>query len=324
MRLPKIPSRHVSLLATTVVCLVLYLVDAVVYTGFASASVFVNLLADNAFLGIAAIGMTFVIISGGIDLSVGSMVGFTSILVATLIGQYHVHPVVAAVTVLALGALFGAGMGALIRWFELPPFLVTLAGMFLARGLALVISQESVPIENPLCSAASTVRVAVAPGVQLPLPAVVFLAFFVIALYVAQLTRFGRNTYALGGSSTSAMLMGLPCGRTTVLVYTFSGFCSTLAGLIFSLYTLSGNATAGVGLELDAIAASVIGGTLLSGGVGHVAGTLMGVLILGIIQTAITFQGTLSSWWTRIAIGVLLLAFILLQRLIQSRAAARG
>jgi simple sugar transport system permease protein len=125
--------------------------------------------------------------------------------------------------------------------------------------------------------------------------------------------------YAIGGSETSAALMGLPVAATLVRVYALSGFCAAMAGLIYSFYTLSGYSLHATGLELDAIAAVVIGGTLLSGGVGHVPGTLVGVLVLGLIQTLISFDGTLSSWWTRIVIGMLLLVFCLLQRLLVVR-----
>ena len=140
-----------------------------------------------------------------------------------------------------------------------------------------------------------------------------------VALFVAHCTPFGRSVYAVGGSEHSAVLMGLPVRRTLIGVYTLSGFCSALAGVVFTFYMLSGYGLHAVGMELDAIAAVVIGGTLLTGGVGYVAGTLFGVLMLGIIQTLISFDGTLSSWWTRIVVGVLLFAFCLLQRLLSRR-----
>jgi galactofuranose transport system permease protein len=131
---------------------------------------------------------------------------------------------------------------------------------------------------------------------------------------ILKFTFFGRTVYAIGGSQDSAKLMGLPVPRTIISVYAVSGLMAAVGGVLFSLYTLSGNAVAATGLELDAIAAAVIGGTLLTGGYGSIAGTVIGVMILGTVQTAITFQGTLSSWWTKIFIGTLLLAFILLQK----------
>jgi len=144
-----------------------------------------------------------------------------------------------------------------------------------------------------------------------------------LAVYLAHFTRFGRNTYAIGGSESSAVLMGLPVARTKMLVYAFSGFCSALGGVVFTFYMLSGYGLHAVGLELDAIAAVVIGGTLLTGGSGYVIGTFFGVLIQGVIQTIITFEGTLSSWWTKMVIGLLLFLFILLQRVFTARS-ARG
>jgi len=282
------------------------------FKGFFSPDVFINLLRDNAFLGVATVGMTFVILTGGIDLSVGGMIGFTSILIASLMTKHHLHPVVAIGIALAIGSGLGTSMGYVISVFELPPFLVTLAGMFLTRGLALIISPETLSIDHPWYEKIS--------GIKLALPSV-FLIVIAIGLYIAHFRPFGRAVYAIGGSENSASLMGLQVGRTKLRVYALSGFCSALAGVLYTFYMSSGDANAARGLELDAIAAVVIGGTLLSGGVGTLVGTLFGVLILGVIQTAITFQGTLSSWWTKIVIGFLLLVFILLQKafLLRSR-----
>jgi simple sugar transport system permease protein len=151
--------------------------------------------------------------------------------------------------------------------------------------------------------------------------ALLALAVLGAGLYLARCTGFGRAVYAIGGNEQSALLMGLPVARTVVLVYTLSGFCSALAGVVFTFYMLSGYGLHAMGLELDAIAAVVIGGTLLSGGVGSLLGTLFGVLILGTVQTLISFDGSLSSWWTRIVIGALLFLFCLLQRLFE---ASRG
>jgi len=309
---------QVPLLATSAVFALFYAGASIRYDGFFSWVVFVNLLQDNSFLGLAAIGMTFVILSGGIDLSVGAVVGFTSILVARLMA-HQMHPLPAILAALAIGTGFGAGMGGLIRFAALPPFLVTLAGMFFMRGLGLVISLETITIRHGLYEGINALSLRV-----FPVTAILFLGTLGAAIYLAQYTRFGRTVYAIGGSEQSAMLMGLPVGRTKVWLYALSGFCSALAGVTYTFYTSSGNATAGTMLELDAIAAVVIGGTLLSGGVGYVFGTLIGVLILGVIQTIITFEGTLSSWWTKIAIGLLLLGFILLQRYLQSSAGRGG
>ena len=316
----------VPLLGTIAVCTLLYTAAAVEFKGFFAAGVFLDFLTTNAFLGVVAIGMTFVILSGGIDLSVGSVVGCTGILLATLIENHHWNMNVAIVAMLALGSAFGAIQGLLIRLFELPPFLITLAGLFFARGVGLIISTESIAITgdafvNLSMAGFHTINHPVLLRLfgdqTLPLVAQVFLGALLIGIYVARFTAFGRNCYAVGGNEQSALLMGLPVGRTKVLVYALSGFCSALGGVVLTIYTSSGNAISGNGLELDAIAAVVVGGTLLSGGVGSVIGTFFGVLIFAIIQTVVIFQGSLSSWWTRIAIGLLLLAFILLQKLVR-------
>ena len=312
--------RNIPFLTTVLVCALLYAVTAVSFhdRGFLSLRVFINFFSDNSFLGIAALGLTFVILSGGIDLSVGAVIGCVSVLTGLMLERWNVPPAVAVPAVLLIGALFGAGMGSLIHFFALPPFLVTLGGMFFARGAAYMLTLESLPITRFLDRVSESLRIPLGT-IDLPATALLFLAVLAITVIVAHFTRFGRNVYAIGGNEQSALLMGLPVGRTKIGVYALSGFCSALAGLVYCLYTQSGDPTAGMGLELDAIAAVVIGGTLLSGGVGYVAGTMVGVLIFGIIQTGIVFQGTLSSWWTKIVIGLLLLAFILLQKIIQAK-----
>jgi len=306
----RISRTHVPLLGGLVVFLLLYAAASIYFPNFFSWRVFEDLLTDNAYLGLAAIGMTFVILSGGIDLSVGAVVGFTTVLIGMLVGR-HVAAWVALPLALMVGTAFGGLMGWVIAEFELPPFLVTLAGMFLARGMAYVVSRKSVEISSPFYDAVSS-----RPYVT----AVVFVATLLVAIYVLHFRAFGRAVYAIGGSEQSALLMGLPVARTKVAIYAVSGFCAALAGVVHTIYAPSGDPNAAIGLELDAIAAVVIGGTLLTGGVGYVAGTFVGVLILGIIQTVINFQGTLNSWWTRIAVGVLLMVFILLQKVVQVRA----
>ena len=322
--IPGFNRQNLPLIATIAVCALLYLAGALSFDGFASLRVFRDFISENAFLGIAAVGLTFVILSGGIDLSVGAMIGCSSILIATLIRGTDtlpaMHPAVVIPLVLLLGVLFGMTQGALIRFFNLPAFLVTLAGMFFCRGSGLLISTKSMNIEHPFYTKTlDAIAIPLTDRLSLPLAGIMFLVVLLVAIYLARWTAFGRNCYALGGSEQSAGLMGLPVGRTKISVYALSGFCAALAGVMFSVHLSKGDATAAGGLELDAIAAVVVGGTLLSGGSGSLAGTFFGVLIFGIIVTGINFQGTLSSHWTRIAIGVLLLVFILLQKLIQRK-----
>ena len=317
LRAPGGGLRVPPIVASVALLLAMVAYGSIAYTGFFSAQVFLNLLIDNAFLLVVAVGMTFVILAGGIDLSVGSVVALTTMVSAALVEHRHWPPAVVIALVLGTGAAFGAFQGWLIQRFRLQPFIVTLAGMFLARGLCYVISIDSISITDATFTAIAQTRVPLWADAALSIGALVALALFGVALYVAHGTAFGRNVYAIGGSEASAVLMGLPVARTVVGVYALSGFCAALGGVLFTFYMLSGYGLHATGLELDAIASVVIGGTLLAGGVGLVAGTLCGVLMLGLIQTLITFDGSLSAWWTRIVIGALLLAFCLLQRLSQ-------
>ncbi|AVR97475.1 galactofuranose ABC transporter, permease protein YjfF [Pseudoduganella armeniaca] len=305
---------------TVVLLAVLLLAGGAAYPGFLSWQVMLNLLIDNAFLLVLAIGMGIVILSGGIDLSVGSLLALTTMVAAWLLNTAHWPPAVVIVAVLAMGALFGAAQGAVIHYFQLQPFIVTLAGMFLARGLCYLISIESITIDDPLFVAIAQMQVQVPVlGGFLSVGALVALALLAVTIWVSRRTAFGRAVYAIGGNEQSALMMGLAVGRTRVLVYAFSGLCAALGGVLFAFYMLSGYGQHAQGTELDAIAAVVIGGTLLSGGYGYVAGALSGVLVLGTIQTLIAFDGTLSSWWTKIVIGALLFLFCVVQRLLSAR-----
>ncbi|MFO6420125.1 galactofuranose ABC transporter, permease protein YjfF [Hylemonella sp. W303a] len=309
-------AKYLPLAATTSLFVLMAALGSMLYPGFFSVQVFLNLLIDNAFLIIVAIGMTFVILSGGIDLSVGSVVALSTMVLATLVEHHGWSPLAAIPLVLLMGASFGAFMGFLIQRYRLQPFVVTLAGMFLARGLCYLISIDSITITHEGYSELAQWRLPLGETASISLGALIAVGLLLAAIFVAHWTPFGRAVYAVGGNEQSAVLMGLPVRRTLVGAYLLSGFCAALGGVVFTFYMLSGYGLHATGMELDAIAAVVIGGTLLTGGVGYVAGTLFGVLTLGIIQTLISFDGTLSSWWTRIVVGVLLLIFCLLQRVL--------
>lgn len=318
MRSGRLAPRHMPLLASVAVLLLAFGFGALRYEHFASVSVVRNLLVDNAFLGIAAVAATFVILLGGIDLSVGSVMALTGIVVATLVEDGGWHPAGAFALGLAIGAGFGAGQGLCIQAFRIPAFLVTLAGMFLARGLAFAVHEQNRAVRHPFVSEflgeTCSLRLPLGgSGVDIPVAVVLMLLVFAAAWVVLRHTRFGRAIHATGDEEHAALLMGLPVGRTRVLVYTLSGFLSALAGIAFVLYQQSGDPASCRTLELDAIAAVVIGGTLLRGGVGSVLGTAAGVATLGLIQTIIAFEGDLDSWWARIIVGALVLAFVALQ-----------
>jgi ribose/xylose/arabinose/galactoside ABC-type transport system permease subunit len=317
----KVPSKYVPVLASFGLFVLMFVIGAMRYPAFGSAQVILNIFVDNAFLLVVAVGMTFVILTGGIDLSVGAVVALGTVLCATLIQKQGWSPYLVVPLVLLVGSGLGLTMGAIIHYFEIQPFIVTLAGLFLARGTCYAITTDSITIDEPTFSgwAQATLRVG---DYFLTAGAIIAIIVVLVGGYVLHYTRFGRNVYAIGGSKQSALLMGLPVARTTMLVYTVSGFCAALGGILLSFYTLSGFGSLAVGMELDAIAAVVVGGTLLTGGSGYLAGSVVGVMVLGLIQTLISFDGTLSSWWTRIFIAALLLAFILLQRLVFARRVA--
>lgn len=316
-------SKYLSIGVTVFLFAVMFLAGSFRYTGFFSLQVVLNLLIDNAFLLVVAVGMTFVILTGGIDLSVGSVIALTTMVSASLVQEHGWPPAVVIPLVLAMGSLFGWAMGAIIHYFKIQPFIVTLAGMFLARGLCYVISIDTITIDNGFYEKMAQTKLRLPGGSFVSISVVIALVVVAAGLYVAHYTRLGRNVYALGGSEQSALLMGLPVARTKMTVYALSGFCSALAGVVFTFYMLSGYGLHAMGLELDAIASVVIGGTLLTGGVGYIFGTFFGVLIQGVIQTIISFEGTLSSWWTKIVIGLLLFLFILFQRALSARQATQ-
>jgi galactofuranose transport system permease protein len=302
-------------LATTVLIFVIaYAIAVMQFPGLLSTRVLGNFLTDNAFVGIAAVGMTFVIISGGIDLSVGAVIGFTGVLVAVLISWVGLHPLWAFAIALLVATAFGAALGCFVQYLSVPPFIVTLAGMFLARGMASVITRDSIPVQHEFYHQVSEFYLRLPGGGRISAIGGLMVLVFVIGAILAHRTRFGANVYAIGGNATSASLMGVPVARTTIMIYALSSFLAGLAGVVFSLYTSAGFPLAAVGVELDVICAVVIGGTLLTGGYGYVFGTFIGVMLQGLVQTYIIFDGSLSSWWTKIVIGALLFMFILLQR----------
>jgi ribose/xylose/arabinose/galactoside ABC-type transport system permease subunit len=311
-------TRYAPTLATLVLFILMFVVGAGMYPSFLSGQVLLNLFIDNTFLIVLAVGMTFVILTGGIDLSVGAVVALSMMVTATMLKSGW-SPGMAILAVLVIGGGLGLLMGLVIQYFDIQPFIVTLAGMFLARGLCYVISLESISVTDPFFTGMAQARIPLSEELFVSPGVLIALVVIAVAFFILHHTRFGRTVYAIGGNEHSAMLMGLAVKSTKVLVYGVSGLCSAIAGILFSFYSLSGYSLAAQGMELDAIAAVVIGGTLLTGGVGYVLGSVVGVLVLGIVQTFIAYDGTLSSWWTKIVIGGLLLVFILLQRLFTRR-----
>ncbi|MBP3656963.1 MAG: sugar ABC transporter permease YjfF [Clostridia bacterium] len=323
--------KYLMVLATIGIFCAIYLVGAVLYgdKGFTKLRTFAMLFVDNAYIGISAVGMTMVLITGGIDLSVAAVASLTGMFIAYGTTVLHIDPVVCMAFSILVGVLLGLGMGALVTYLKIPPFVATLTGMFFARGVCSLISRDSISIDNELIDAMAGWKVyfmtlkdgewvKIKPVAYINLNVVLFIVMIIIGTIILQKTRFGRNVYAIGGNEQSARLMGLPVDRTKMMVYGFNGFCSALAGIAYALYVKSGWNLALQGGELDVISAAVIGGVLLSGGVGYMIGTFFGVLLKAVIPSLITFNGTLSSWWGKIITGALVLLFVALQQFVMT------
>ncbi len=319
--------KYIMVFATLGVFLLIYLFGAIMYgdKGFTTLRTLFLMFSDNAYVGISAVGMTMVLITGGIDLSVAAVASLTGMLIAYGTTVLGIHPLLCMLFSIIVGTGLGLMMGAAIHYLNVPPFITTLTGMFLARGVCSLISRESISISHPmiddwagwkiyLMKFSEGEWVKIKPVAYITVSVVVFLLMIIVGTIVLQRTKFGRNVYAIGGNEQSAKLMGLPVGRTKILVYGINGFCSALAGIAYVLYVKSGWNLALMGGELDVISSAVIGGVMLTGGVGYMMGTMFGVLLKATIPSLITFAGNLSSWWGKIATGVLLLIFIIIQR----------
>jgi ribose transport system permease protein len=295
--------------APLVLVLVLLIGTTAFGSSFASPQNVRNVALDSSYLVLIAIGMTFVIISGGIDLSVGSIFALSGVLTA-----YGAQwgSVTALILPLAVCAAIGMLNGLLIGRVLIAPFIVTLATLLFARGLAFAVSQEGNKVYL-IPGDLTLTHVGQARLLGLSTPVFVAAAAFAVGLVVLTRTRFGQAVYAVGGSPESAELMGLPIARIRVTVYVFSALLAAVAGILVAAQTSSGLPTIGEGRELEAIAAVVIGGTLLSGGIGSLSGTLAGALLLKVIQNLINQVGTLSSYYQQVVSGVFLLLVVLIQ-----------
>jgi ribose/xylose/arabinose/galactoside ABC-type transport system permease subunit len=323
--------RFVPVFATAVLFLIAYSIGAGFYQGMRDPQVFLNLFRTSPFLLIAAIGGTFVILTGGIDLSVSGVVALTTVAASALIREGW-NPWIVFLLMLIMGMTLGTILGAFITYMKVQPFIATLAGLWFTRGLCFFISDDAIAVDNRVYKILSQTKILI-PGLSDPIKkegayisllVIVALVILALAIYITQYTRFGRTIYAIGGNEQSARLMGLPVNSTKVLVYTLAGFCSALAGLTLNIYVGSGHGLYATGFELTVIAAVVMGGTMLSGGTGYIFGTMFGVLVLGVTQTLIQFNGRLSSWWTNIVVGALTLIFIGIQSFLASQKVRTG
>ncbi|HEX8567547.1 MAG TPA: ABC transporter permease [Pyrinomonadaceae bacterium] len=292
------------------VMLVLVCIIATIrYESFLTEENLLNVLRQNSMLGLVALGMTFVILTGGIDLSVGSILALAGVVAAYLAPQ---GVFVATLGAVAVATLCGLINGVIIAKARIQPFIVTLGMMIAARGVVLAITDEK-SVRIPATFSDFTYLGRGSIGDFLPVPIAILIIAFAIGWVVLNYTRFGRHVYALGDNDEAARLLGLNIARTTIGVYALSGALAGLAGVILAARLGAGNPVEGFGWELSAIAATVVGGTLLTGGQGSVLSTLVGVLLLGVIFNLFNLEGQISPWWQLVLRGVILLVVVVIQ-----------
>ena len=322
-------SNTLLLIITIVLFVVLYAGGCIVYgsKGFTNVQTFLNILRSNAGLICVACGMTCVMLTGGIDISVGSLVAMDCMLLAYGMANWNISAPVMCLLVLLIGILFGLVQGFCVGYLHIQPFIVSMAGMFFARGMTAVISTNQLSITAevsqtfydwanfriylPFGGVANRQGVVIMPyfGVGVVIALLVLVVIFLMLRY----TRFGRSLYAVGGSQQSAAMMGLNVQQTQLKAYVLCSFLTSIGGICYCMNTMSASVSQATGLEMSAIASAVIGGTLLTGGVGNVIGSLFGVLINGTISSIVQTNGKLASSWPNILTAALLCFFIVLQ-----------
>ncbi len=327
MKNKKINSNTLLLLITIGLFFVMYVVGCVIYSGkgFTHLQTFLNILINNAGLLCVACGMTCVMLTGGIDISVGSLIAMDCMFLAVGMERWNMNAILLCVLVLVIGVAFGLVQGFCVGYLEIQPFIVTMAGMFFGRGMTAVICTDQVSISaNQLFVGLANAKIQIPFGaytnskgvLQIPfvrIPVVIALVLLAVTFFMLRYTKFGRSLYAVGGNEQSATMMGLDVKLTKLKAYVLSSFFCSIGGICFCLNTMSGSVQQAKGLEMDAIASAVIGGTLLTGGVGNVIGSFFGVLINGTISTLVKTNGKLLSSWSNIAVAALLCFFIVLQ-----------
>ena len=314
MTLRRLLSRHAIFVALALECLIVGLTTDTFFTEVNLT----NVLRQNAFIAILAAGMTFVILTGGIDLSVGSLLAVAGVVAAGLADRGLFVALAAGV---GLTTALGLVNGLVIAKARIQPFIVTLAMMIAARGIALAYTgEQSVRVGREALGFTELGRGRLDLGLfSVPYPVLLLVLAYLVGWVVLNYTRFGRHTYALGDSEEAARLLGLNVGRVTVGVYTLSGLMAGLAGVLLASRLGTGQPVAAVGWELDAIAAVVVGGTLLTGGQGGIGSTLVGMLLLALIFNIFNLEGWISPWWQLVLRGVILLAVVIVQNRLSRR-----
>ena len=329
LSLKRMNSNSILLALTILLFVVMYASGCVAYAGkgFTKLQVFLDILKNNAGLICVVCGMTAVMITGGIDISVGALIAMECMFMAVGVEEWQLPAGVLLPLMLLIGLVFGMVQGFFIGYLEIQPFIVTMAGMFFARGMTAVISTEQVSItKSPLMSTLARIKINMPFNIgaylnkkgKLMIPnisiyVVIALLVLVFTFLLLRYTKFGRSLYAVGGNQQSAALMGLDVKKTRFLSHVLCSVLTSIGAICFVLNTMCGTTRQALGLEMDVISSAVIGGTLLTGGVGNVIGSFFGVLINGTISSLVKTNGKLSSAWPNVVTAILLCFFIVLQ-----------
>ena len=320
------------LLTITIVVFFLMYIAAVLFQGkgFLKPQTFFNILNANAALIIVSCGMSLVMITGGIDISVGGVTALVSMCCAVYLDMHDGNILVAGLIALAIGLAFGVVQGFLVAYLDIQPFIVTLAGMFFARGMTTIVNTNPFNVENEAFIALKETRINV-PGfgsvnklgkyvdAYIEIGVVVAVLVVILLFCILRWTKYGRRFYAVGGNSQSALMLGINVKRTKFLSHLLCGFLAGVGGFVYFLHVGSGSASHASGMEMNAIASSIIGGTMLTGGVGNIIGTFFGVLSLSTIQNIVSSAGLDQAWWTGITIAAMLCLFLVVQSIVIAR-----
>lgn len=320
------------LLSITIIVFILMYIGAMIFLGkgFLKAQTLFNILNANAYLIILACGMSLVMITGGIDISVGGVTALVSMCCAVYLDMHGGNVVMSMLIAIAIGLAFGLVQGYLIAYLEIQPFIVTLAGMFFARGMTTIVNTNPFNVQNEEFVALKETEIII-PGAgsvnkignyidaYIEIGVVVALIVVAILFFILKWSKLGRGFYAVGGNQQSALMLGINVKRTKFMSYLICGLLAGIGGFVYFMHVGSGSASHAMGAEMNAIASSIIGGTMLTGGVGNIIGTFFGVLSLSTIQNIVASVGLDQAWWTGITIAAMLCLFLVVQSLVMLR-----
>ncbi|HAK57948.1 MAG TPA: sugar ABC transporter permease YjfF [Lachnospiraceae bacterium] len=329
-RLRSMNESNMLLLITMVIFILMY-VGAIIFQGggFLSAQTFFNILNDNAALIIGSLGMSIVMITGGIDISIGGVAALVSMCCAVYLDKAGGNVVVSLLIAIGIGLLFGLVQGYLVAYLDIQPFIVSLAGMFFARGMTTIVNSEPFNVANeglvslkdthvvvPFLGRTNRRGVYIDAYVEVGVIVAVVLVILMFALL--RWSKLGRNFYAVGGNANSALMLGINVKRTRFLSHIFCSVLAGIGGFVYFVHVGSGSPSHAMGMEMDAIACSIIGGTMLTGGVGNIIGTFFGVLSLGTIKNIVASAGLGEAWWTGITTAAMLCLFLIIQSVVMA------